>query len=510
LARYLALDWDHNQLHLVVANVSGGTVRVQHAAVWAEEMPLSAANAAVVGERLKERLKEAKIAAAPVLACLGRDRIIVKDIRYPVVPDHEEPGVVRFQVIKELTGATEDSVIDYVRVGESNGERRAIVLIAKRELLTAYQELCKAAGLKLAAVAPRSFGISACVTRLAGSSVLMPAAEPADGAVGALAVSEGWAEFCVTRGGALLLARSLTPGPNLAAEVRRSLAVYAGQASDQPVRAIYVAGGSDNAALRERLQNLNSVPAYLLDPFAGSDKPEPPAPEKLGGFAGLVGLLYLRGDRAGLPINFAEPKQPRPPADPNKRKLVFAAALVATVLLAVGGLAFAEIGRLDKEVKKQVAHNKELDSQLQAAEEDDKRIKAIGAWVDQNVIWLDEIYDLTDRFPDPDVEKVRLESLSANVVERSTNAKDKDKQQHAGYLTLEGVCNDYQPIDTLVARFHRDGYGPSPKEMSEIRGGRGQLTYTQRFKIKKVDIDKRTPKQYTRRIELKPDADRGR
>ena len=33
--------------------------------------------------RLKERLAEAKIPAAPVLACLGRERIIVKDIRYP-------------------------------------------------------------------------------------------------------------------------------------------------------------------------------------------------------------------------------------------------------------------------------------------------------------------------------------------------------------------------------------------------------------------------------------------
>ena len=44
------------------------------------------ADAAAAGERLKERLKEAKIPPAPVLACLGRDRIIVKDIRYPAVP----------------------------------------------------------------------------------------------------------------------------------------------------------------------------------------------------------------------------------------------------------------------------------------------------------------------------------------------------------------------------------------------------------------------------------------
>jgi len=511
LARFLALDWDHNQLHVVLANVSGSTVRVLHAAVWPEEMPLSAANAAAVGERLKQRLKDAKIPAAPVLACLGRDRVIVKEVRYPAVPDHEEPGVVRFQVVKELTGSTEDSAIDYMRVSEANGERRAMVLIAKRELVTAYQELCKAAGLKLAAVTPRPFGVATCVARLAGTSMMMPAPEPADGAVGALAVAEGWAEFSVSRGNSLLLARSLTPGPNLAAEVRRSLAVYAGQGADQPVRAIYVAGGSDNAALRERLQNLNGVPAHLLDPFAGSDKTEPQPPEKLGGFAGLVGLLYLRGDKAGLPINLAEPKQPRPPADPNKRKVLIAAAVAAGLLLIVGGWAYSEVNRLDRDVKKQQAANKELDLALANAEEDDKRFQAINSWVEQNVVWLDELYDLTARFPDPDTDRVRLTSLVCNQVERSTNPKDKDKPQYAGYFALEGVCADFPPIDSLIAHFQSDGYRSSPKEMKLVRGGVRIPGYTQTFKISKVDFNKRGPEKYTHHIDEKaPGRERGR
>ena len=47
---------------------------------------MTAAEAAAVGARLKERLREAKIPIAPVLASLGRDRVIVKDIRYPAVP----------------------------------------------------------------------------------------------------------------------------------------------------------------------------------------------------------------------------------------------------------------------------------------------------------------------------------------------------------------------------------------------------------------------------------------
>ncbi|HKI36086.1 MAG TPA: hypothetical protein VKA46_29790 [Gemmataceae bacterium] len=507
MARFLALDWDHNQLHVVLANVSGGGVRVLHAAVWPEEAPLSADNAAAVGERLKARLKEANIPAAPVLACLGRDRIIVKDIRYPIVPPHDEPGVVRFQAVKELTGAVEDVAIDYTPVGDSGGERRALVLVAKRELVTAYQELCKAAGLKLAAVTPRPFGLAACIDRVAGTTVLTPRPEPSDGAVAVLAVAEGWAEFCVSRGGTLLLARSLSPGPNLAAEVRRSLAVYGGQAAGQPVRAIYVAGAADNAALRERLHNLTELPVHLLDPFAGSDPPEPPAPEKRGGFAGLAGLLYLRGDRAGLPVNLAAPKQPRPPEDPNKRKLLVGVGVAAAVFLAVGALAFLELNRLDREVKSQVLRNKDLDKLLQASEEDDKRVVAVRSWVNQNVVWLDELYDLTDRFPEPDTSQMRIILLSADVADRPANAKEKDKL-HAAKLSLKGVSgNDNAPIDQLLARFRTDGYPTAPKQVVPGRPLGRNAGFTQEFSVARIDVDKRAPAQYTRHIDDKGGAD---
>ncbi|HZT83103.1 MAG TPA: hypothetical protein VFA26_22940 [Gemmataceae bacterium] len=509
MARYLALDWDHNQLYVVLANVAGGSVRVVRAAVWQEEAPLSAANAAAVGARLKERLKEAKFPAAPVLACLGRDRIIVKDIRYPAVPAHEEPGVVRFQALKELTNAADDVAIDYTPVGESGAERRALVLVAKRELVTAYQELCQAAGLKLAGVTPRPFGLATCLERLAGTTVLTPPPEPRDGAVGILAVAEGWAEFCVSRGGTLLLARSLTPGPNLAAEVRRSLAVYAGQNAAQPVRAVYVSGSADNAALRERLHNLTELPVHLLDPFAGADLPDTIAPDKRGGFVGLVGLLHLRGDRAGLPVNFVQPKQPRPPQDPNKRKVLLGLAAAAAVLVAVGALAFMELSKLDKRVKAQTALNKDVDKTLQDLEEDDKRIKAISAWTDQNVNWLDELYDLSERFPDPDKANVRLTQLSGSLVERVAKDKDKDKSQNVAQMSLKGVCSDdAKPIDSLLAHFAADGYSTSPKHVAPNRSTGRQSGFSQEFTIARVDIKKRDPAQYTHRIE--EDGETGR
>ena len=125
MARFLVLDWDHQQLNLVPASVRHGTVRIKKALALAEGQSPNPAEAEALGRLLRERLKAAGIPPAPVLACVGRDRVILKDVRHPPVPPAEEPAIVRFQVIKELTDAPEEVVIDYLPAGEVEADRRA-------------------------------------------------------------------------------------------------------------------------------------------------------------------------------------------------------------------------------------------------------------------------------------------------------------------------------------------------------------------------------------------------
>ena len=110
MARHLAIDWDYQQLRVVAATVRGSELRLEQAAVWEEEQSPNIAEAAALGQRLRERLKSAGLAPAPVLVCVGRDRVILREVRYPSVAAAEEPAVIRFQVLKELTDSAADVI----------------------------------------------------------------------------------------------------------------------------------------------------------------------------------------------------------------------------------------------------------------------------------------------------------------------------------------------------------------------------------------------------------------
>jgi hypothetical protein len=483
------LDWDHQQLHVVEAVAGIGEMRIRRAVVWEEPWTTNPAEAEKQGRLLKQRLQEAGISPAPVLACLGRDRVIFKDIRHPPVPETEEAAVVRFQATKELTEPPDQVVIDYLpNVGSGAGpERRALAAIVRREWLTQYQEICKAANLKLLGLTPRPFGLAAALRASAGSP-----AHP----VAVLTLAQQWAEMAVVQGDHLIFSRSLAIGDSLAAEVRRNLAVCAGQAH-QPVQTIYLAGAEEHAALRQRLEELPDVTVVPFDPFGGRTGLELPTSDR-GGFLGAVGLLHARAK--GLPLNFVHPRQVQEQRDPFKRRLIWAAALGAAVLLGVFGFGRYRLSLVAREVEVQTHANEDLDRDLTILEEDAKRIKALSDWNETAVVWLDELYDLTDRLGDPNA--LRLTQLNADAPLRTGKEKDK----HAAKMTLRGVLkDDPKLVDRLSERMTEDGHYRVDPRSVVANDGSDKSTFPLQFTIPRVDVDKVEPSGYTRRLPVPQD-----
>jgi hypothetical protein len=492
VARYLALDWDQNQLHLVAGSIRGSKVTIERAAVWQEEFTPPSADPEALGRALRERLKTSRIAAAPVLVSLARDRVILKDIRFPTVPEAEEAGLVRFQAVKELTDAGDEVVIDYTTITDRSApEQRALALIARKDVVNAYQALCHAAGLKLAAITPRPFGSGAAARRsMSVGGALTPPPDPPDAAVAVVTIADKWAEFCVIRGTSLLLARTLAVGPPLAGEIRRNLTVYNGQNPQRPVQSVYLSAGP-HVELRQRLGELVDVPIYPYDPLAGAEVEVPGTP---GGFAGAAGLLFARAESGRLPINFIDPRKSEEPPSPYRARILMGVAAALLVFLALFFTGRHVLANLAREADAADAEKAALDKQAAAKKDETKRTKALH---DLGVpVWPDELYDLTDRIKD--VNQVRITQLTAAPPTRT----GKTASPYAARLTIEGEFLDpqrgRQALDDFVAQFRSE----SDREYYILEGP-PVVKNNNRFSFT-VQIKRRPPGSYTRVLKLEP------
>lgn len=485
MSRYLALDWDQQLLHIVSGTVSGTKCTVQKAVVFQENKSPNPAEVDELGAILKGRLREAGIAGAPVLVVVPRDVVILKDLRIPAVPPHEEPPIVRFQTVKELTHREEDIVLDYTVVhgpstASMGSDRRILAVVLRRELFEMYQRLCKAAGLTLAGITPRPFGLACALQRVAGAAPEM-ALPGGDAAVAMVLITGRWGEFSVFRGDVPVLTRTINVGGNLAGELRRNLAVYAGQNPQHPVRAVYLTGDVSDDARDAIAGALPDLALHTFDPFTGAGRADIPATQRAG-FTAAVGVLHARARKAGLPINFLEPRQPRKPVDPRKWLAYAAAALL--VLLVGGGYVFATLQLQAKnvELNSLQAKKRKLDLDLAKTKKDNQTLQALGDW--DAPVWLDEIYDLTQRIGD--VNKLRIIKLNAEPMAKTALSP------YSALVTITGkFTEDIDPalLKSLVEEFRKDqAYSPQPWTINKD-------TFTLR-----VLVEKRGPNSFERTL----------
>ncbi len=365
-----------------------------------------------IGEQLRDRLASNDIPASKVLIGIGRDRVILKEVRYPPVPPEQEPSVVQFQVAKDLTESPDEVVIDYIPIEDvataTGDERRSMSVVLRKDVLAAVQTMCLVAGLKVAAVTPRPYAIaSAFAQSLANGTA--PALPSPDAAVAVLTLGSSGGEFTVLRHGQVSFARSvpaqvLVNEALLLAEVRRNLTVYNGQNPGNGIAAVYVAEAQHHiGGWAAKLDGNLPVPVHTFDPL----EPSPAsAPEKLHGrFAGAAGLLALKADEA-LPINFASPRQPRAAADPKRRKLLLAAVAALTLIIAGGAFGFLEYSRADERLTRLRGQKTVLENELKMREPDAKRVAAADQWTKRSVNYLDELYDMSARVPEGDQMRV--------------------------------------------------------------------------------------------------------
>lgn len=514
MSKFIAIDADAHGLIIAVGSGTRDKLSIDKLIAATDlAQPLTPSTAVLIGERLKQLMKDTKIGAAPALILVGRDRIILKDIKHPPVPPADEPGVVRFQALKEIGDGADDVLIDYLPAPEttSGGEKRATVAFIKKDAFNAIRKMCDTAGLKIAAVMPRPFAAVAVLNRVSSNGDVPPP-DPVDGPVAVVLVTEAGGEFTVCRNGFVTFTRNL-PSSALAneaamiAEIRRNLAVAAGQAGSD-VQAIYVAEGETKGeGWSGRFRAALGLPVYTFDPLARIPSGVPIPAELHGRFLGPVGMLIARAATGPLPINFASPRQPRRSAEstPQKRRLLLASLLAFVLLFALGAGAYLLNDMADTKVARLRSQILDVEKQTTAGESNAKRLAAIEELNNREVNWLDELYDQSEMFPDN--KKMRITQWEGKLLpmpsekERTAAAATKSTGPKKVGIVKQTLMSENADLpSTYTSSFNRDtrNYAGALKTTGPNAGAKSAA---QQFFID-VGLYHRQPADFTRKLNV--------
>ncbi|HLW66429.1 MAG TPA: hypothetical protein VKS79_14035 [Gemmataceae bacterium] len=507
MSRFLALDADSSRIQVVSGNIKGASLKLEKATLWAEDPPLSAGNAAEIGRRLAEKLREAGIAPAPLLLCVARDRVILKDVKIPPVAPHEEPAVVRNQARRELTESGADVAIDYVPLGENGTgtDHKVMIVSLRREVLQVYTTMAEAAGLKIVGVTPRPFAFYAGLQRAIGAGEV-PGPDPANSAVGLLVRGEKWGEFAIVRDGRLIVTRSVA-APTMASDtallgdLRRNLAIHATHMPDAPVKAIYLAEPDSPLGLRERLQEALEIPVHCYEPLIGVAVPDGPH----GGLTAAAGLLALRANDATLPINFVQPREPKTPRNANQSLVIALGALAAAVVLGFIGFGTMMVLAKDRQITSLQNEKTQIDNLVRSHDGDMKIVKGLDEWSAQDINWLDELYDMTARMDGNMIRQINVMDLNASPLEEHSagaiptvtpSASASAKTKYVAKMALKLITtDDDQPLTKLRAEMNTDRHYRIPAFSMKPNTGRDRQRFRREYSGT-IDIQKRKPDEY--------------
>jgi hypothetical protein len=448
---------DRDRCSLLLGNVSRSGVKIEQAACWEQEEIFGAEQGDAAGKKLKDFLKSAGLTAAPLLVCLPKQRILMKELRCPKVSADEEAALVRFQATKELLENPEDVVVDYAYLSQAQTENLILVTALRRDLLAGYNALAKAAGLKLLAVTPRPFILADLLARCRKIDSMPSGLPPEWSAV--LLLGGSWAELTILHGRTVCFARSMVNDDGLEGEVRRSLAMFSSQAQGNSPQILYLFGKGATAQVQDRLGTVLGMPVTRPAVLAKDDISVREVDSPAG-----VGLLAAWCDEK-VAVNFAKPKEPKPPAPSNHRALVLAGVL--SVILVALGLMLAQ--QVLAGIRDQIASVKglkmEREKKLTSDEFKGARldIDAFEEWEQGCIPWVDEFYEIADHFPWQPT-GFYLTRLDGNV---RPGAKLKDKY-HAR-IVLTGVEPSFAQRQVFQSALRDDHMEVSPDNTNKDR-----------------------------------------
>ncbi len=447
MARILAVDWDGVEIRFVLGNLVKDNLTVLKAGSGPiEETADEEGNLTPdIGGSLHGLLAEHRVGKNRLLVGLRRGGTEVLHFELPPATDEELPQLVKNQMLRDSPTYIEGAPVDYLVANEDPTEQRRVTVGAlTRSQLRKLQAECRKAGQRPARIELRA----------PESASVLRGSEYTDDAPVLLVNRVGdEADFTVLLDQKIVYLRSvLLPGSleeneiatRILAEVNRTLAVGLQEAdSARAIEKVLLFGSEEeHEVLVDKLRDL-PLEVELVDPFELSHVRAKTPPENPGRYTALLGMIFDESPLHKPAIDFLHPKEtPKPPN--------YARWIVIGILLLIGvgtGLYFwnkSHLASLNERVAALQTEYDQLSQQYRQVQTPHRVLSAARQWESQGLVLLDELRDMSVRFPDP-------RSL---VLTQMTFTSGR----LGGRVNLRGMVRDPAILNRMRQALMRDGY----------------------------------------------------
>lgn len=398
------IDWDSQQLRTVVATVRRGELRdvkcETHTWDAAEQQGLEAGSF----DALKRTLAEVGIDRTAAILLARRQDLETFHWTAPPAGDDELPELIENYLASDLGLGVDDPVFDYWQlVGQADDSRQIAITAIEQDVAAKYRDVADTLRLRRPRLSVRACGTAALAARLlpgidAPTLLIVPGDEELDLVI----VREGrlgyWrSAYCSPTGDSAAFHRFLT------AEVIRTLAVAEENLpeGERVERVAAFLGEEQDDRLLDVLSDAIDLPVARLTPSLPETEPATVHPAGLPGrFAPLLGaaLIAAEGDRPAVDL-FNRPTPPR--SNTKARPRIFLALAAAAAVLLVGYVLHDEVAQVTQDADELAAKLDEIEAGIEQLEPEAAIFAALESWNAGNVVWLDELRDLSLRFPPP-------------------------------------------------------------------------------------------------------------
>ncbi len=458
----VTLNWDAHRIRLVVGaggKAVAGRIRVDRAETVVLDPGTvgpggSALSPTQLADKLQAVLARFGVSRGDATVVVSRSDVEIRELQVPPVPADELPELVRFQARNLFTSFHDDWLLDFVPLSESS----VLATALSGEKAGAIRETVERAGLKLKHIVLRPFAAAEFLREANSGNRTRLIVEPLF----------RQADISVVRNDFVVMTRTVRVPETytdeqfdlwLPDEIRRTIVAASNQPDSSPVSEIVVCGSQNlHEKLSKELQASFDVPTTFFDPFsnvstgAGFVKPE-----QVDGYCSLLGSLVQTTDSANHSIDFLAPRKKKEPQLDRKKAGIFA-GIAGLILLMAGVWAWWTFSSRNAQIARLLQENSDLDLEIGELEVQAARIGKVDAWRAGAINWLDELYKISQVFPDP--EHSRLSHLSGQVQLDKAEFNFKGDLESLAYVeSLEASLNNvpYKVMPGIANPVTREG-----------------------------------------------------